>query len=132
MYTLYFRDSQVASVRKDGEDLRIFLSSAAVACGKPTGQGGVDGYLAPVELCMKQVTLSGEYELCTGRLSAGELRLRGTQGVTILRSLALPFACMGPVSLRLEFAQGSVLELSGASLKIALTGGERYTESYAC
>jgi hypothetical protein len=134
MYTLHFQDSQVARVSAEGADLHIALSSAAVSVAGDAAQSST-GYLAPVRLVLQQASWQGELRHSIGRLSGGELILH-TRGIAQrLRMLSLPCELgdgVNAVELRLDFANGTVLQVKATILRCGLNRDAQFTESYAC
>jgi hypothetical protein len=133
-YILHFQDSQVASVVSDSDHLTMALSAASV---QPIDEaaGAAIGYLAPVRLHFLRATWQGRLDDCVGRLAGGELRFIDAASGKVLRTLPLPCAMRAEgegMTVRLDFANGTVLHMTTRGVQCELAGDERYAESYAC
>lgn len=125
-WALDFSDSQLSRAEQDGPDLRLVLSSAHVRA-MPADAAG-EGYLSPLVLVFRNARCLGELAHALGRAAAGELRAGGQT----LRTLPLPLEVAGPLHCHLTLANGTVLEITAASLVCRLDGNESFVESYAC
>lgn len=124
-WKLEWADSQVGRAEHVGADLRIVLSAAHV---RGAQGGATEGYLSSPVLWFRGARWSGELAHVLGRLAAGELRFGGQT----LRVLPLPFEAVGPLQCHLALANGTVLEITAASVDCPLDGRETFVESYAC
>jgi hypothetical protein len=118
---LAFADSEVASVRLDGDTLVLRFSAARMA-GDPTL------YLPGLVLTMPRAQLEAPLAGCIGRIAEGEALVDGQRH----RLLDLPAAITRPVRLSLRFANGSPLDVTGAALIADLPPDTAAAEHYHC
>lgn len=126
---LEFHDSQVAYVESRGEDLIIHLAAGYVH--RSDGRPGVDagaGYLAPISIRFANAKFVGDLGLCIGLLWEGWICL----GEVKMTSLPLPYQGVGTISATLQFANGTGLEVTSSAIECALSGDEKFVESYSC
>ena len=118
---LAFADSEVASVRLDGDTLVLRLAAARIADDPAR-------YLPGLVLMMPGAQLATPLAGCIGRIAEGEAVVDGQRH----RVLDLPTASTAPVRLSLRFANGSQLEATGATLIADLPADTTAAEHYHC
>ncbi|MES2949813.1 MAG: hypothetical protein V4858_14820 [Pseudomonadota bacterium] len=126
---LEFHDSNVAVVKS--VDGGIQISFAAAYVHRSNGSPGVDagsGYIQAVECVLREATWNGALEECIGRLLDGKLKVDGRS----INLVPLPFQGEGHVTFHLEFSNGAVLSVSGASVHVYQSGPAQFVEKYAC
>ena len=128
-FALLFHDSEVGLVKSEAGTLVLQFSAAHVqrTAGHP-GAGRETGHARTLELVFRQASWSGALPDCVGRLSQGRLSAGGVAHA----ALPLPFEAAGPVACELVFANGTLLEVSAASVQARFTGDPRFVESLAC
>lgn len=126
---LEFHDSQVAYVESRGEDLIIHLAAGYVH--RPDGRPGVDagaGYLAPISIRFANAKFMGDLGLCIGLIWEGWICV----GEAKMVLFPLPYQAVGEISARLQFANGTGLEVTASAIECKLSGDEKFVESYGC
>ncbi|WP_341677108.1 hypothetical protein [Niveibacterium sp. SC-1] len=125
-FELNLRDSEVASVLPEGQDLRI--SFAAAALTRTDIHPAAVGYMNGLVLHLRDTRWKGVPGECIGRLSSGELRI----GELVLSRFALPWVASGALSGELQFANGARLQFLAQAGECRLPETPRFNESLAC
>lgn len=123
---LHFSDSEVAQLTVVADTLTVYFSAAWVQrheAGMPPLTGYVRG------LRMELQGLQDEQPAnAVGRLREGRLVV----GAQTLGQLDIPGHWQGPLTLELDFAQGSTLHFHGTQLRCTLQPDWDFQESLAC
>lgn len=129
-HTLLLADSEIARLDIDGADLRLHFSAACVRL-QPAGAAPVEGYARSVVWHLSGARCDGAGQLPSdafGRLREGRLRHAGRwQG-----EAALPTDLAGPLTLELQFANGTSLSVDAQALRSTAPEPLPFTESLAC
>ncbi len=130
--TLLLADSEIARLTPDGADLQLRFSAACVR--RQTDEQGaapLEGYARSLVLHLTGVapaTDPGALTDAFGRLRDGRLQRTGRwQG-----DIPLPAVLMGPLTLELQFANGTTLSLDAHALRSEAPAPLPFTESLAC
>jgi hypothetical protein len=123
-FSLEFEDSEVDSVSADGDALLIRFSAAAAV----EKHSHSVGHLKFAEIVLQQAIWRGNINLCFGRLSSGKLVAKSTA----LGQVPVPYHSSSPAAVELQFRNGEVLAVQGASVTVRLNGPASFFESYAC
>jgi hypothetical protein len=118
---LAFADSEIAAARLDGDTLVLRFAAARLA-------GDAALFLPGLVLSMPRAQLEAPLAGCIGRIAEGEAVVDGQRH----RVLDLPAASTGPVRLSLRFANGSLLDATGATLATQLPPDTAAAEHYHC
>ena len=127
---LMLADSEVSRVTHHGDDWLLSFSAASCTHTTHTSKGAqtLAGYMLAVELLCSYCEVREFGEACLGRISKGRLIAEGVA----LRGLPVHQTLNGNLVLEVEFANGSVLELSAQRIQLCTTGATRFMESLAC
>ncbi|WP_367849665.1 hypothetical protein [Rhodoferax sp. WC2427] len=120
---LAFHDSEVRSVVLRADALTLAFSAAFVQA-----DGAGAGYVQSLEIACTGATVDGPLADSVGRLSHGKLWVCGR----VLPALPFPYAAPGPVRIELQFANGTRLVVSAATLACRFKGDPKFVESFAC
>jgi hypothetical protein len=127
--TLAFHGSEVAAIDiGPGSVVVRFAVAQAWRAAEGPGRQPVEGYVPALELSCTGAVVSLHEGPCIGRLSDGLVTARDTRW----RRLPLPFETTGPVGLRLDFANGALLAVQAAHLRLGSPGELRFFDSCAC
>lgn len=127
---LTLADSEVSRVPHHGDDWLLSFSAASCTHTTHTSKGAqtLSGYMLAVELLCFQCEVREHGDACVGRISKGRLIAEGVA----LRGLPVHQTFNGNLVLEVEFANGSVMELSAQSIQLRTKGATRFVESLAC
>ncbi len=122
-FTLEFRNSEVRDVVADGDRVRIRFAAASVRRAI-----GEHGWLPSVALTFEQARLQGDATLAFGKVADGSLR----QDSRLAPRLPLPGTLAGAIELTLHFANGTLLTVHAASLRLSMANDARFVEDLSC
>jgi hypothetical protein len=125
---LEFHDSDVAEVRMTGGSLHIVFESAYVhrSRGSPGTDAG-SGYAQPAEMVFSEAHYSGSEGGCVGAISDGVI---STEVAKFNNLVPLPFSVLGPVTAKITFVSGAVLEIKASAVSCVPTGAASFIEAY--
>jgi hypothetical protein len=126
-HTLLLADSEVARLEIDGGDLRLHFSAAAVR-QQIAGAAPVEGHARGVVWHLTGAHCEGAVTDALGRLREGRLR----HGDRWRGEVTLPTDLAGPLTLELQFANGTLLNLNAQALRSEAPVPLPFTESLAC
>ncbi|MEY4751893.1 MAG: hypothetical protein RIQ60_4107 [Pseudomonadota bacterium] len=144
-YLLSFVDSEIATVLDEGEVLRLRFAAAHVDL-LPSAHAGTTpdtvaaGYLSGLELLLwptaRPLGDAPPASDLLGRIASGQIeQVRGDEpraGLAALRRVQVPVVLEGPLTLRLDFANRSSLQLGAHRAEFRLDADARFREALSC
>jgi hypothetical protein len=121
-------DSEVTSVARDGQVVRVALEPAYVH--RSTGRPGIDageGYLQAADLFFSGATGFEEEGICRGTVSDGYVSAGEREFANVV---PLPFLFRGEISATFHFVSGGVLRIRASEVSCVLRGAARFVEAY--
>lgn len=126
--TLSLHDSEIREVHAHGERRDAALTLHFSAAHVHDAESGVAGYAQTLRLTFHGAVWTGAIADAIGRLAGGDL----TIGAVPHAIGPLPFRGAGDVRARFVFNNGTVLQVTAASVDCGFAGDPRFVESYAC
>ena len=125
---LEFHYSRVSSVKSKHEVVTVMFESAYLhrSEGVPGRDKGT-GWVQPGSLEFTSASLTGTVDIGEGWIVDGSLRVDGADEVGLI---PVPFNVAGTVAATFTFHNGCVLQVSGKSARLTLTGEARFVEAF--
>ena len=122
---LEFHDSMIVSIAQVGKVIHITLNGYLHRWDKSSGVWKGEGWRQPVLITMTGDLPTAQAGIPAATLETGDIELGE---ITYTHLVPLPLSSAGPAALRLETAEGEVLEFSGSDLKAETTGAGTFVE----
>jgi len=128
LFELQFADSELLAPRWDGDTLVLAFAAAHV---RPLDKRLADGlgHVRHLTLHLAAARLQGDAASAFGRVADGRWQRDGQRPQ---RTMTVPQSIAGAVQLSLSLANGTTLDLRGASLHAVFSGEPGFRESMAC
>ena len=127
--TLEFEDSEISRVREYDGALLVEFSAAHVHGFQRTPDGASEsGYAPSLVMTFEGAQWQGRLADCIGRLRAGRVIV---DGIAQPR-LALPSTVQCDIKAELQFANGTLLSVSGTGLNCRFGGEPRFVADLRC
>jgi hypothetical protein len=126
---LELHDSEVSASVLDGTSLRIAIALALVHVSE--NRPGIDSgnvYTQSAEVLIANARVKTPLSSCIGKISDGHMDIEAERFLM----LPLPFDKSTAVHLKLIFANGEELEVSGTSIQVTRHGEPKFLEHFSC
>jgi hypothetical protein len=128
LFELHFADSELQGLRwQDGSLLLVFAAAHVWPLDGRLGHG--PGHVRHLALHLTAAQLQGDAASAFGRVADGRWQPEGQRPQ---RTMTVPQAIAGAVQLSLSLANGTAIDLRGASLRAVFNGEPGFCESMAC